>query len=53
MLFLSFFLVTGLFFCCIVFQLGLPWCGPEHNFLKDIGRAEYHSITDQEALDGK
>jgi len=26
--------------------------GPEHSFLKDIGRAEYYSITDEEALEG-
>ncbi|KAK4355268.1 hypothetical protein RND71_024239 [Anisodus tanguticus] len=25
--------------------------GPEHSFLKDFGRAEYHSITDEEALE--
>ena len=25
--------------------------GPEHSHLKDIGRAEYGSVTDQEALD--
>jgi tryptophan synthase beta chain len=25
--------------------------GPEHSFLKDIGRAEYDSVTDDEALD--
>ncbi|KAK4398498.1 Tryptophan synthase beta chain 2, chloroplastic [Sesamum angolense] len=30
----------------------LPWVGPEHSFLKDVGRAEYYSITDEEALDG-
>jgi len=27
-----------------------PGCGPEHCFLKDIGRAEYHAITDKEAI---
>ena len=26
--------------------------GPEHSFLKDIGRAEYYSVTDEEALGG-
>ncbi|KAH9300847.1 hypothetical protein KI387_012430, partial [Taxus chinensis] len=31
--------------------LDYPGVGPEHSFLKDIGRAEYHSVTDQEALD--
>jgi len=25
--------------------------GPEHSFLKDIGRAEYASVTDAEAMD--
>ena len=27
-----------------------PGVGPELSFLKDIGRAEYHSVTDDEAL---
>ena len=31
--------------------LDYPGVGPEHTFLKDIGRAEYVSITDDEALD--
>jgi tryptophan synthase beta chain len=31
--------------------LDYPGIGPEHAFLKDFGRAEYHAITDQEALD--
>lgn len=26
--------------------------GPELSFLKDIGRAEFYTVTDQEALDG-
>jgi tryptophan synthase beta chain len=30
--------------------LDYPGVGPEHSYLKDIGRAEYYSITDQEAL---
>ncbi len=30
--------------------LDYPGVGPEHAFLKDIGRAEYVSITDEEAL---
>merc|ERR1711988_955267 len=30
--------------------LDYPGVGPEHSFLKDIGRAEYHSATDDEAL---
>ncbi|GMH24977.1 hypothetical protein Nepgr_026820 [Nepenthes gracilis] len=31
--------------------LDYPGVGPEHSFLKDIGRAEYYCITDQEALE--
>jgi tryptophan synthase beta chain len=31
--------------------LDYPSVGPEHAFLKDSGRAEYHSVTDREALD--
>ncbi|KAI5078411.1 hypothetical protein GOP47_0006082 [Adiantum capillus-veneris] len=30
--------------------LDYPGVGPEHSFLKDLGRAEYYSITDEEAL---
>ncbi len=30
--------------------LDYPGVGPEHSFLKDLGRAEYFSITDEEAL---
>lgn len=30
--------------------LDYPGVGPEHSYLKEIGRAEYHSITDQQAL---
>ncbi len=32
--------------------LDYPGVGPEHSWLKDIGRAEYVSITDKEALQG-
>jgi tryptophan synthase beta chain len=32
--------------------LDYPGVGPEHAWLKDIGRAEYVSITDKEALEG-
>jgi len=32
--------------------LDYPGVGPEHSYLKDSGRAEYYSITDQEALEG-
>lgn len=31
--------------------LDYPGVGPEHAHLKDIGRAEYHSVTDQQAVD--
>ncbi|MEH7113646.1 tryptophan synthase subunit beta [Neobacillus niacini] len=31
--------------------LDYPGVGPEHSYLKDSGRAQYHSITDREALD--
>ncbi|TXG67747.1 hypothetical protein EZV62_009022 [Acer yangbiense] len=31
--------------------LDYPGVGPEHSFLKDEGRAEYYSVTDDEALE--
>ncbi|GAU20498.1 hypothetical protein TSUD_130560, partial [Trifolium subterraneum] len=31
--------------------LDYPGVGPEHSFLKDVRRAEYYSITDEEALE--
>ncbi|MCH8275465.1 MAG: tryptophan synthase subunit beta [Armatimonadetes bacterium] len=31
--------------------LDYPGVGPEHSSLKDSGRAEYHAVTDEEALD--
>jgi len=31
--------------------LDYPGVGPEHSFLKDIGRAEYAAVTDDQALD--
>jgi tryptophan synthase beta chain len=31
--------------------LDYPGIGPEHSWLHDIGRIEYHSVTDQEALE--
>ena len=31
--------------------LDYPGVGPEHSFLKDMGRCEYYSVTDTEALD--
>jgi tryptophan synthase beta chain len=30
--------------------LDYPGVGPEHSYLKDIGRAEYYSVTDEEAM---
>ena len=30
--------------------LDYPGVGPEHSFLKDTGRAQYHAVTDDEAL---
>ncbi len=30
--------------------LDYPGVGPEHSYLRDIGRAEYGAVTDQEAL---
>jgi len=32
--------------------LDYPGVGPEHSYLKDVGRAEYATVTDAEALDG-
>jgi tryptophan synthase beta chain len=32
--------------------LDYPGVGPEHSWLKDTGRAEYVSITDEEAMEG-
>ncbi|KAJ4818671.1 Tryptophan synthase beta chain [Rhynchospora pubera] len=31
--------------------LDYPGVGPEHSYLKDIGRAEYYGVTDEKALD--
>ena len=31
--------------------LDYPGVGPEHSYMKDIGRAEYYSVTDDEALE--
>jgi tryptophan synthase beta chain len=32
--------------------LDYPGVGPEHSYLKDCGRAQYDSVTDQQALEG-
>jgi len=32
--------------------LDYPGVGPEHAYLKDVGRAEYYAVTDKEALEG-
>lgn len=34
------------------YSLDYPGVGPEHSYLKDTGRAEYHHVTDEEALEG-
>lgn len=39
-------------FFFVVCSLDYPGVGPEHSYLKDLGRAEYHSVTDDEALEG-
>ncbi|QQL45516.1 tryptophan synthase subunit beta [Sulfuriroseicoccus oceanibius] len=31
--------------------LDYPSVGPQHSYLKDLGRAEYHTVNDQEAID--
>ncbi|MBC1428604.1 tryptophan synthase subunit beta [Listeria seeligeri] len=31
--------------------LDYPGIGPEHSFFRDIGRAKYHSVTDDEAVE--
>jgi tryptophan synthase beta chain len=31
--------------------LDYPGVGPEHSYLKQIGRAEYYAVTDDEALE--
>jgi tryptophan synthase beta subunit len=41
-----------IFFIMIKYSLDYPGVGPEHSFLKEKGRAEYHSATDEEALEG-
>jgi len=35
---------------CISAGLDYPGVGPEHAWLKETGRAQYHSVTDDEAL---
>jgi tryptophan synthase beta chain len=32
--------------------LDYPGVGPEHSYLKDTGRAKYHPVTDDQALEG-
>ena len=36
---------------CISAGLDYPGVGPEHSYLKDIGRAEYKAVLDEEVLD--
>jgi hypothetical protein len=45
-------LLKLIFFIMIKYSLDYPGVGPEHSFLKERGRAEYHSATDEEALEG-
>jgi hypothetical protein len=40
-------------FLLLLYRLDYPGVGPEHSFLKDVERAEYYSITDEEALEGR
>ena len=35
-----------------VCRLDYPGIGPEHSFLKESMRAEYHAVTDDQALEG-
>lgn len=39
--------------CCVLTccSLDYPGIGPEHSFLRDVGRAEYYAVTDDEALE--
>lgn len=38
--------------CCdVLCRLDYPGIGPEHSFLRDVGRAEYYAVTDDEALE--
>lgn len=32
-------------------RLDYPGIGPEHSYLKELGRAEYFAVTDKQALD--
>lgn len=50
MFYVVFFLNVHIVF--MVYSLDYPGVGPEHSYLKDIGRAEYYSVTDDEALEG-
>jgi tryptophan synthase beta chain len=36
---------------CISAGLDYPGVGPEHSYLKDIGRAEYFAVNDEQVLD--
>ncbi len=37
---------------CISAGLDYPGVGPEHSYYKDIGRATYVAVTDDQALEG-
>lgn len=46
-------LILHFHFSFSLYRLDYPGVGPEHSFLKDAGRAEYYSVTDEEALEGR
>lgn len=35
---------------CVLVRLDYPGIGPEHAFFHESGRAEYYSVTDEQAL---
>lgn len=38
---------------CCTYRMEYPGVSPELSFLKETGRVESYSVTDQEAVDGK
>ena len=42
---------NGIFLPPCARRLDYPGIGPEHSYLKDIGRAEYFAVTDAQALE--
>ncbi|KAJ0890949.1 putative tryptophan synthase [Helianthus annuus] len=49
-IFLALLAVKLLIICDVL--VGITWIGPEHSFLKDLGRVELYIITDEEAFEG-